>query len=476
MQEKFNCIISRTLILCVFLSLFYSISAYAGGYFKQYTGSGLFTLWDIDKTHDGGFVMCGQDYDLTGGDFVILKVDSLGNEQWRYTNNDFNFQTGKGDNIGLKVKETLENEFVMIGRIEGTSIGNQQDIVIAKVDSVGNLIWKKIFDFQSYDEPCVLAIDEDSTFLIGETTELDNIFLKLDRQGDTIWSKKIPYGIQGFGPSIIKKVNEWYSVGFRVDSAQNANIVIAKVNTSGQIVWQKLYIDSLHYNSSTDIRLTADSTLLVFSNYLKNGLGFTVKIHEFDLNGNLLNTYSPQYDRSSMSGTIVNDTVGYIFKLGSINIDSIYIRNLIFTRNEGSIFKGYYLQDYVPIRMLVDSHQDMTVLLRYYISGGGPAFAALLLEKLNYIGVQEIRKILNVNVYPNPARDYITFELLTNKTNFDEKIDLNIYNSIGALVLSKKIIGKNKFNLPLKDLSSGYYHYFIKSNDNSVKYGKLIIN
>jgi hypothetical protein len=83
---------------------------------------------------------------------------------------------------------------------------------------------------------------------------------------------------------------------------------------------------------------------------------------------------------------------------------------------------------------------------------------------------ESFEKETKLSVYPNPASNQITFEFNNNPQNSE----LQIYNSIGKLVFSKKLMD-TKTNINTSKLSSGIYLYRIISNEIS-ETGKFIIN
>ncbi len=72
------------------------------------------------------------------------------------------------------------------------------------------------------------------------------------------------------------------------------------------------------------------------------------------------------------------------------------------------------------------------------------------------------------SIYPNPAKDYIMVEL----QNFTNIGYVEIYDSNGRKMLTKKIFNTSKINL--MELSSGFYFYSIYLNNTAYK-GKLIL-
>lgn len=53
-----------------------------------------FQAYDFKQTSDGGYLVAGAIHNINGGDFILLKTDSLGNELFTYSNNLFNGKDG----------------------------------------------------------------------------------------------------------------------------------------------------------------------------------------------------------------------------------------------------------------------------------------------------------------------------------------------------------------------------------------------
>ncbi len=78
-------------------------------FFKTYFSNAEAHLNSIDTTHDEGYVMCGRSSNTNGGDYLIIKIVSSGNEQWRRQNNLF---TGlENDNGMFSIHENPDHSF-----------------------------------------------------------------------------------------------------------------------------------------------------------------------------------------------------------------------------------------------------------------------------------------------------------------------------------------------------------------------------
>ncbi len=140
---------------------------------------------DIQITPDNGFI--------TVGDFVILKTDSEGIEQWgqklpktRLTN----------------VRVLPDGSYIACGdKVVGTtSSSNTLDFILMKFDANGNVLWEKLYDVNNHDWGGNLCLAPDGGFVFSGTTEFETslalqpVIFKTDFNGNTVWMNGITVG------------------------------------------------------------------------------------------------------------------------------------------------------------------------------------------------------------------------------------------------------------------------------------------
>jgi len=78
----------------------------------------------------------------------------------------------------------------------------------------------------------------------------------------------------------------------------------------------------------------------------------------------------------------------------------------------------------------------------------------------------------SIKVYPNPANDNVTVELM----GYDnlQYAEIQIYGLVGNLIFNKKIT-ENVSNVSVAELKSGLYFYNVIVNNNCIAKEKLII-
>lgn len=178
-------------------------------------------------------------------------------------------ESGVLTNIGPSLTRTLDNYILITGNTLSNDgdigFGNQKgdgDIFLIKIDTSGNIIWKKNYGGSYGDGGCNTYILPDSNYiLIGNTlspdgditgakNRVDVIVIKINKDdGSVIWSKnyggsfnETPYCAVVDNNSITIACSTNSSdidIVNRIGSVNNYDIWIFKINFNGTIIWQK---------------------------------------------------------------------------------------------------------------------------------------------------------------------------------------------------------------------------------------------
>jgi hypothetical protein len=260
----------------------------------------------VEQTLDMGFIIGGQD----SGKPYLVKTDSLGNMQWdkRY----FNDQTCRC------VKQISDGGYILAG-----NSGIVLKTVFIKVDSNGNVIWQKVYG----DGVNRIFLNEivltNSGFIaactIGLQQSADVYIMKLNLNGDTLWTKR-KGGNDFDGANSIDKIgNEGFVIGGESRSFSSNNKIesyVIKIDTNGQTFWQRTYsnvgyeeCNSIKYKPNTGYVLCGDSDSTGLQNFNE------AKIRIVDLNGNPLyeNSFYPGEDENSLYSIDLTSDGGFIF-------------------------------------------------------------------------------------------------------------------------------------------------------------------
>lgn len=141
---------------------------------------------DIITTKDSCFIVSGILESINNQKTYIIcaKYNQLGDTQWvhsfDYPNNNFSFINR------TRVVETKDSCYLITW-----SLPNNNQIMLVKLNSDGNIIWEKIHENNNQFLVNTIQTDEDSCiYLAGSFNQNDGVLLKLNAFGNILWAKK----------------------------------------------------------------------------------------------------------------------------------------------------------------------------------------------------------------------------------------------------------------------------------------------
>jgi len=145
----------------------------------------------ICNTSDGGYVITGETNSFYTHSFKIFlqKLDISGVIQWEQLHG------WEGDQYGTYVQPTPDNGFIAVGY--STKSGTMDDdVCIVKTDSLGNAEWYKVYGGESMDKATCVQVVANGYIVAGSgqkplSHSRDVYLVKLDLNGDTLWTKYI---------------------------------------------------------------------------------------------------------------------------------------------------------------------------------------------------------------------------------------------------------------------------------------------
>ena len=240
--------------------------------------------FSILTTKDKGFLISGVSYsndgdfkDLSKGnqDIVIIKIDSAGGVKWTKSIG------GKEKDDCSSVTSTLDGGFVITGDTYSNDNDFRQmnkgggDIYIVKIDSIGNIVWKKTYGGTNSDVCKSITINKKGGFVITGTTRSDDgEFAGLD--SDINWFDVFVMSVDGMGELLWTKLygNGYWGGGYCSDQGNN----IIKDRGEGFVI-----IGETNSNDGTFTGLNKSG---------KRGGTHDIFVMKLDSNGNLNNTTS----------------------------------------------------------------------------------------------------------------------------------------------------------------------------------------
>lgn len=180
-------------------------------------------------------------------DFLVVKIASTGEKIWQKT---FNGSSGGSDEV--KAIGVDAQGFTYITGISGGN-NTSEDIWTIKLDLNGDSLWSRRYDYvNEYDQPNALFVDNDGNILVTGQSDSDPsaiqnddyITIKYNSVGDILWKKRF----NGLGNAIdrpVQVVSDPFGnaiVTGRSDSGFNDDFVTIKYDPAGNVEWA-LYDD-----------------------------------------------------------------------------------------------------------------------------------------------------------------------------------------------------------------------------------------
>ena len=282
---------------------------------QNYGGSEDDAAHSIVQLTDGSYLIggwtasSGLGFSIKGEqDCWVIKIDSIGQIIWSKN------YGGSGNDKIEAIQETENGGFIFAARSGSTDqdITNshqgpcnscgEADIWVVKCDSSGTILWEKSLGSASEEAPWGIIKTSDNGYLAYGNTwgtggdvsnhygESDAWLVKLDSIGNIEWEKNYGGSLRDSPRSVVEAEVGGYlfsgmaeSNDFDVDSNYGGQDVwVVKVDTSGQIEWEKNFGGSLN-DSGTGVAITEDGNYAVLGNSSSNDIDVTINHGAQDL-------------------------------------------------------------------------------------------------------------------------------------------------------------------------------------------------
>ena len=441
------------------------------------------------QTTDGGFIIGGYNYDTTATytQVFLIKADSLGNIQWQQEYGAANY------NDYLKsIDLTPDGGYIIGGDFENPST-NSYDMFLLKTDSLGNQEWEKSYG-TTVDEGDGFAISTlDKGFIIvGGRKTTDNTFngyiIKTDSLGNTQWSKIINTpGVNDYFHQVRQLPDGSYIIGgTKPDLSGTPNGVKAwllKLNQQGDTVWSKTYnyYGGSKHTYMEDLNLTNDGGFIATGYIINNSLPAKndLWLLKTDSMGNTCTIDTTTYEGCwSYSCYTVNseitadsDTVyltqGATVQFGTIsNFGTSWQWDFGDTITSTEQFPQHsYTHTGTKTVQLITNNDYCSDTAYYTIT--------VFLDVSSQMVVERSRNA-HFTIFPNPASEQLTVTCSPSARHCEARSNLIIYNLFGKEVLTTELITEKQL-IDISALKQGIYYYKIVNNGELTDGGKLVI-
>ena len=478
------------------------------------------------KSNDGDI-----SYNHGATDCWLIKTDNQGNLIWEKT-----FGGSYGDGI-FRIFKSDNNSFYILGEaissdgdISNDPYPNTADFWLIKIDSIGNILWDKILGGNGDDQLWTGTTTNDGGVLAygwtgsedGDVSvyygAYDAWMVKLNSDGEKEWDFSIGTSGMDVGQAIIQTSDGGYLAGSNSMIEEGGNLTCVPHNYKPEAVLVKL--DSLRniewnrcYGGSEDEGITGLLEIndgYVFVAYTSSNDGDVSGFHGYDdiwvvkidFFGNII--WQKCLGGSRYEGAeniLLTEDSGYLIIGGTQSHDGDVVGNHTLSEHDHDIWmvklsgEGDLLWQQC-IGGIGNEKLDFGVYKKndnnYVIAGQtdyGPSFDVECTPHagvMNYPDfwvfeiqdtttniINKITKEKVINVYPNPAKDYVSFE-----------IPPSIHpNGVKNIILINNVLGQVIARLPIKNektlwntrnIKPGIYFYNLNTSGFSIS-GKIII-
>lgn len=439
-------------------------------------------LYSVQQTSDSGYIASGS-ININSGDAYLLKLNKVGDTIWTksygspYTDcaSDIIITTDGGYIVAGKINHQINmDNYRMYG-----------DIWILKLDINGDTLWTRTYGGSLNDYAKSIIQTLDGGYMVAGTKNNGGInslgdawILKLDQFGDTLWTKSFHFSnYLSEANSIIQTPDEniYFTGSSSIGSLEEASIFVVKLNNQGDSIWCK----KLDGYMGNDIIQTGNNIVVVGRSNIND------KMYKLDSNGNVIwqIDHAPNQGYYFQTNSVAIDEFGDFISVGQrINTndvqncpDDLWLKK---NQSTGSEDWNYYLDlSSHDIANSIESTCD-----NGFIVAGVTNKRAWLLKldqncKLSNNTSEITDNRFNSWNYPNPFSSSTTiFYSIPNSNNKELKIE--IFDNLGNLVKSVIQIdpNENKLLFESEDLSSGIYFYKISCANVSIFNKMLKIN
>jgi len=187
---------------------------------------------------------------------------------------------GEISNWGFDVQETSNGGYIIVGKTSSFSSGDY-DVYIIKTNSNGDTIWTKTIGGEFEDSARSVRVLSDGGFIIvGQTKSFgagnsDAYVIRIDMNGDTLWTKTYGGNLSDNGKSIIEVSNGGYLIIGDTNSFVTnflSDIYLIKIDEDGNTLWEKTYGGD-DWDVGWSIQETSDNKLIMVGSTQSFGSG-----------------------------------------------------------------------------------------------------------------------------------------------------------------------------------------------------------
>jgi hypothetical protein len=440
---------------------------------KTIGGIGFETGNSIEKTNDGGYIICGStsSYGAGGEDVFLIKIDSIGSLTWSKTFGGIDDDGGGSYASGNTVKQTINGGYIIVSTTRSFGAGGG-DIYIIRTNSNGDTLYTRSFGTVYDDSGFSIQQTNDGGYIItGDTYPGPGIYLiRTDSLLNILWSTETNYGGMEHGSCVLQTLDQGYIVCGSTNELgpqHNGNVFLTKTDALGH----SHGVGCGEQNITTVI--TLPQTIVTSPSPIISHGGIISPTQTIIKNGDTITSLCTHYCSAQF----------YLY-LDSFMIYHYWIENIEFgtgpLRYNWNWGDGHHDTIPFPSHIYADTGMHYICLTITDSIGCSSTYcdSANLSHWVNVISpletkIKEINKNSNsIHLSPNPFTTTTTLTLQGTCHN----PSLFIYNLLGQEIRNIPVGTNTQLTINRERLASGMYFYkVIDENKEVIGIGKMIV-
>ncbi len=373
-------------LIFLILLLFPLIGKTQTSFHKVYSGNGYDRAEGVAQFLDSSYLVTGSSssFEDAPSQLFLMHLNKDGSKRWSRAYGGNGFESGKRCFV-------IGNDALFTFGTSTSGISTNHDVYVLKTDTSGNVLWEEYVDLGNWDRVTDVLLLPDTSFIICAETNfssdnsIDGVILKMNKNGTILWQHQLENpGEDNLNCIRMKNSSNIFIGGKKyVADSLKAQAYVAKIDTSGNILWEKTiagegwaeFNDLVLYNS--DMYAIGGTQITETSDYdpLKVTVNFdgTVGGSEFSINttnstnfifavpcGTFPSTsyYAVQQLVNTSIPTYINGSDAFMFRFDyTLNWDNYGVNygysgedkvNQLFTTMDGKAISVGYLSDFGP--------------------------------------------------------------------------------------------------------------------------------
>jgi hypothetical protein len=210
---------------------------------KTYGGAEDEYAFEILVCNDG-YLIAGHTKSYGQGndqyDVYLVRIDTDGNVIWTKT------YGGSQDEMVSSCRQTHDGGYILAGVTQSWGLGGS-DGYILKVDSDGDSLWSKYYGGETWDQfYCGIPTVQQGYAFSGYSSVYlkgDQVYMvETDAEGDTNWTYRIGGDHQDYGMDVLQKEDMSYiTVGHTWSEGDESQVFLVKTDKDGNWTWTKAF-------------------------------------------------------------------------------------------------------------------------------------------------------------------------------------------------------------------------------------------